>query len=215
MFFSGLDEIEATMYYQIIKERMEVVKKFQSITDENAIEKVIQQHLFNHLWLLDPSWERVESTAYMESNVINALNIEIESLTQEERAGRLDLGYRQSAGKHIIIELKRADRVVKTDEVIKQVKKYHGAFTKVLTDTYGYNYAFEILFVVGRPIDGDSSEQNRKLVDEILKPLNARIVFYKELIQNAFYAYNDYIQANKQSQPLIDMFAQLEESINE
>lgn len=213
--FSGLDEIEATMYYQIIKERMEVVKKFQSITDENAIEKVIQQHLFNHLWLLDPSWERVESTAYMESNVINALNIEIESLTQEERAGRLDLGYRQSAGKHIIIELKRADSVVKTDEVIKQVKKYHGAFTKVLTDTYGYNYAFEILFVVGRPIDGDSSEQNRKLVDEILKPLNARIVFYKELIQNAFYAYNDYIQANKQSQPLIDMFAQLEESINE
>ena len=151
----------------------------------------------------------------MESNVINALNIEIESLTQEERAGRLDLGYRQSAGKHIIIELKRADRVVKTDEVIKQVKKYHGAFTKVLTDTYGYNYAFEILFVVGRPIDGDSSEQNRKLVDEILKPLNARIVFYKELIQNAFNAYNDYIQANKQSQPLIDMFAQLEESINE
>lgn len=213
--FTGLDEIEATLYYQIIRERMEVIKKFQDITDDDALEKVIQQYLFNHLWLLDPSWERVENTRYMEQNVINALNTEISSLTPEERAGRLDLGYRQSAGKHIIIELKRADRVVKTDEVIKQVKKYHSAFTKVLTETYHENYAFEILFVVGKPIDNDDSPSNRALVDSILKPLNTRIVYYKELIENAFKAYNDYIEANKQSQPLIDMFDQLEGSISD
>ena len=146
--FTGLDEIESTLYYQIIRERMEIIKKFQSITSENALEKVIQQYLFNHLWLLDPSWERVENTKYMEQNVINALNTEISSLTQEERAGRLDLGYRQSAGKHIIIELKKANRVVRTDEVIKQVKKYHDAFKKVLTETCREGYAFEILFVV-------------------------------------------------------------------
>lgn len=213
--FTGLDEIEATLYYQIIRERMEVIKKFQDIADDNdALEKVIQQYLFNHLWLLDPSWERVENTKYMEKNVINALNTEISSLTQEERAGRLDLGYRQSAGKHIIVELKKANRVVKIDEVIKQVKKYHSAFNKVLRETCGGSYAFEILFVVGKPIDNDDSLSNRDLVDNMLKPLNARIVYYKELIQNAFKAYNDYIEANKQSQPLIDMFAQLEDPIS-
>lgn len=213
--FTGLDELEATLYYQIIKERIEVVKKFQSITDDDALEKVIQRYLFNHLWLLDPSWERVESTGYMEKNVINALGVEIDSLTPEERAGRLDLGYRQSAGKHIIIELKKADRVVKTDEVVKQVKKYHRAFTKVLTETCRCNYAFEILFIVGKPIDNDDSPSNRKLIDDILKPLNARIIYYKELIENAFKSYNEYIQANKQSQPLIDMFDQLEKSISD
>lgn len=212
--FMGLDELEATLYYQIIKERIEVVKKFQSITDDDALEKVIQRYLFNHLWLLDPSWERVESTGYMEKNVINALGVEIDSLTPEERAGRLDLGYRQSAGKHIIIELKKANRVVKTDEVVKQVKKYYGAFTKVLTETCHCNYAFEILFIVGKPIDNDDSPLNRKIIDDMLKPLNARIVYYKELIENAFKSYNEYIQANKQSQPLIDMFDQLEKSIN-
>lgn len=213
--FTGLDELEATLYYQIIKERIEVVKKFQNITDDDALEKVIQRYLFNHLWLLDPSWERVESTGYMEKNVINALGVEIDSLTPEERAGRLDLGYRQSAGKHIIIELKKADRVVKTDEVVKQVKKYHRAFTKVLTETCRCNYAFEILFIVGKPIDNDDSPSNRKLIDDILKPLNARIIYYKELIENAFKSYNEYIQANKQSQPLIDMFDQLEKSISD
>lgn len=211
--FIGLDEIEATLYYQIIKERMEIVKKFQMISDEAALERVVQKYLFNHLWLLDPSWERVENTEYMEQNVINALNVEINSLTSEERAGRLDLGYRQSAGKHIIIELKKADRVVKTHEVIKQVKKYYTAFTKVLTETCKYNYAFEILFIVGRPIDGNDDHSNRKLVDDLLKPMNARVVYYKELINNAYSAYNEYIQANKKSQPLIDMFDQLEKSL--
>lgn len=40
------------------------------------------------------------------------------------------------------------------------------------------------LFIVGRPIDNDDSLDNRNMVDDIIKPLNARIVYYKELIQN-------------------------------
>ena len=46
----GLDELEATLYYQIIKERIEIIKKFQQITDDDMREKVIQEYLFNHLW---------------------------------------------------------------------------------------------------------------------------------------------------------------------
>lgn len=209
--FTGLDEIEATLYYQIIKERMEVVKKFQNITEENALEKVVQEHLFNHLWLLDPSWERVENTEYMETIVEKALQHEIDSLTLEEKNARLDLGYRQSAGKHIVIELKRADRIIKTDEVVKQVKKYHDALQKALYELNYKNSAFEILFVVGRPIDNNDSLDNRTIVDNIIKPLNARIVYYQELIQNAFKAYSEYIAANKQAQPLIEIFDKLEQ----
>lgn len=213
--FTGLDEIEATLYYQIIRERIEVIKVFQSITDENALEKVIQTHLFNHLWLLDPSWERVDSTQYMETTVLNALNVEYNSLTPEEKAGRLDIGYRQAAGKHIVIELKRADRIVTTSEMVKQVKKYRDALNKVLSSIYQSNYSFEILFVVGKPIDNNDSVDNRAVVADILKPLNARVVFYDELIENAYKSYQEYIIANKQSQPLIDMFSQLENSLDD
>lgn len=209
--FVGLDELEATLYYQIIRERIEVIRKFQDITDENALEKVIQSHLFNHLWLLDPSWERAEGTDYMEKTVLNALNSEFEGLTPEEKAGRLDLGYRKAAGKHVIIELKRADRVVKSDEMVKQVMKYRDAVTKVLADAYGSDYSYEILFVVGKPIDNDASLDKRQVVDNILNQMNARVVYYKELIENAYKSYYEYIEANKQSQPLIDMFAQLEQ----
>ena len=150
----------------------------------------------------------------METTVLKALNSEYDGLTPEEKAGRLDIGYRQTAGKHVVIELKRADRVVSTSEMIKQVKKYHDALTKVLADTCGTsNCAFEILFILGRPIDNDTSLSNRELISELLKPLNARIVFYKELIENAFKAYSEYINANQKSQPIIDMFAQLEGSM--
>lgn len=209
--FVGLDELEATLYYQIIRERIEVIRKFQDITDDNALEKVIQSHLFNHLWLLDPSWERAEGTDYMETTVLKALNSEFDGLTPEEKAGRLDLGYRKTAGKHVIIELKRADRVVKSDEMVKQVMKYRDAVTKVLTEAYGSDYSYEILFVVGKPIDNDASSDKRQVVDNILDQMNARVVYYKELIENAYKSYYEYIEANKQSQPLIDMFAQLEQ----
>lgn len=208
--FVGLDEIEATLYYQIIRERIEVIRKFQEITDDNSLEKVIQNHLFNHLWLLDPSWERVEGTEYIEKNVLNALNVEFNGLTEEERAGRLDLGYRKAAGKHIIIELKRADRVIKTEEMIKQVKKYRSALSKVLVETYGNDYSYEILFVVGKPIDNMDSIDNRETVDKLMKTLNARVVYYKELIENAYQAYKEYLNANKETQPLIELFSKID-----
>ena len=137
------------------------------------------------------------------------------NMVSEEKAGRLDVGYRQTAGKHIIIELKRADRIVTTSEMIKQVKKYHDALNKVLSAIYQTNYSFEILFVLGRPIDNNDSIENRELVANILKPMNARVVYYQELIENAYKAYNEYIAANKQSQPLIDMFSQLESSMDD
>lgn len=208
--FIGLDEIEATLYYQIIKERMEIIKAFQHITDANALEKVIQKYLFNHLWLLDPSWERVQGTEYIETTVLNALNATCSSLTDDERRGRLDLGYRQTAGKHIVIELKRADRIVTTSEVTSQISKYSDALEKVLGEMCGSNYAYEILFVIGKPIDNDTREIKREKTANALAAYNARIIYYKELIENASKAYTEYIAANKQSQQIIELFSMLE-----
>jgi len=213
--FGGLDEIESTLYYQIIKGRIEVIKKFQQITDDDMYEKVIQKYLFNHLWLLDPAWERVENTAFMERNVLNALNVEFAKLSDEEKGGRLDIGYRETAGKHIIIELKKAKRIVKLGELVQQISKYHDAVAKTLYETGKGNAAFEIICVLGKPVDNDNSPEHKKLVADTLKASNARIIFYQQLIQNAYEAYSEYIEANKCSQPLIDLFNELEDdSIN-
>ena len=209
--FTGLDEIEATLYYQIIKERIQIINKFREITqDDQSLEKVIQQYLFNHLWLLDPSWERADHTEYMEKTVLNALNVQVDSLTDEEKKGRLDLGYRQAAGKHIVIELKKADRVVKRSEAFNQIVKYHDALSKALNQTCGSSFSFEILFIIGRPIDNNTNFDDQQLLAKSLEPYHARIVTYQQLIENALRAYNEYIEANKTSQPLVDMLSQLD-----
>lgn len=208
--FLGLDELEATLYYQIIKERVSIIQKFQQITTSDAREKIIQEYLFDHLWLLDPSWERVDSTKNIEKTVLKAFASSCKGLTQKEAKARLDITYRQTAGKHIIIELKRVSRVVSLGELIEQVNKYNDALKKVLSENGYKNAAYEIICVLGKPVDNNDSLDSRKEAEEVLKIKNARIVFYDELIENACKAYNEYLIAHKKSQPLIALFDELE-----
>jgi hypothetical protein len=63
------DDLEATLYYEIAKSRVDVIKQFENLVDKNEKEKVLQKYLFTHLWLLDPSWERANGTERMETNV--------------------------------------------------------------------------------------------------------------------------------------------------
>ena len=61
--FSELDDIEATWYYQITKGRLEVINSLAKKINSNCLEKIIQKYIYEHLWLLDPSWERATRTA--------------------------------------------------------------------------------------------------------------------------------------------------------
>lgn len=108
-----LDSIEATYYYQIVKSRLAVIQRMKEVVHGDDLEKVIQRHLANNLWLLDPAWDRdtklpsVEEAIKTQFDVINA------GLTREEQEARLDVRYQKPSGKHVIIELKRGDRTVK------------------------------------------------------------------------------------------------------
>ena len=207
--FNGLDDLEATLYYQIIKERTEIINRFMELVDEDAKEKVIQQYLFNHLWLLDPSWERVEGTEYMEKQVLKAMDTVCSNLTQEEKNARLDLGYRMTAGTHLIIELKRAERVVGLSELLGQVMKYAGAMEKVLSDI-GNRDSYQIICVLGKPVDNRRDSSYREKVNNTLSSWNARVVYYGELIENAQKAYQEYLNAHKNTQPLFEIMNQLD-----
>lgn len=105
-----LSDIEATFYHQIITQRVGVIRKLQGAVDDNAKEKVLQEHIFTHLWLLDPSWERATNDTFMEGRVESIFGTASGvQLTDAERAGRLDIKYKQVAGKHVIVELKRSN----------------------------------------------------------------------------------------------------------
>lgn len=65
--FGSLSEVEEAAYADITKQRLEIIRKFRGIKDDTeALEKVAQKYLFDHLWLLDPAWDRVSGRAEME-----------------------------------------------------------------------------------------------------------------------------------------------------
>ena len=92
---------------------------------EDDKERVIQEYLYDHLWLLDPSWDRATETPLMEQNVqreFETLDRRL-SLTAKEERARFDIKYKMTSGKHVIIELKRAGRTLSHNSLLDQVEK--------------------------------------------------------------------------------------------
>ncbi len=192
--FIQLDDLEASVYYQIVKERLQVIRKLRGLADEGARERAMQEHLYKHLWLLDPSWERATHTEHMETRIKDALGGVYDSLTADQRSARLDIYYSTTGNKHVIIELKRASRVLVTSDLYVQLAKYRIAARKVLQSMGRENEPLEFVCVVGRPLrDWHDTVDGRDTSRSSLEALGARVVSYEELIENAQQAYQDYL----------------------
>ena len=196
--FVQLDDLEASAYYQITRGRLEVIRELNEAVDENTRERVIQNHLFKHLWLLDPSWERAAQTERMESRVEKAFDSINAGLSEEQRNGRLDIKYKTTGNKHVVIELKRPGVTIDSSELQKQVKKYRGAVLNILKDQGKSREYVEFVCVVGRdPKDWGDYDKAEEESRDALEKLKARIVKYDELINNAQMAYQDYTAQKK------------------
>ena len=185
--------LESNLYGQIVKERIEVIRTLQDKIDENAREKVIQQYLFDHLWLLDPSWERTEGSEVMETRVRKLFDDVDAELSEEELKGRLDIAYRNSAGKHVIIELKRPQlRVGILNIVPRQIEKYYTGMRKML-DQQNLQDPIEIVLLLGTEPREWNDETRRTPALGTLRQYYARIVFYDQLLNDAYDAYREYL----------------------
>lgn len=197
--FIQLDDLESSAYYEITKSRLEVIEKLNNLVNDDEVERVIQQHLYDHLWLLDPSWERATHTEYMERQIRIALDGVNADLSEEERNARIDIGYATSGNKHVIIELKRASRLLSTLDVVAQLQKYRGAASKVLEQTNRRDQPIELICVIGRPLQDWNNLDGLPQSIDLLRAINARVVMYRELIDNASKAYKDYVDKNKEA----------------
>ena len=204
--FADMDELEAVHYWQITKNRVEVLKTFENIVSI-AKEKVIQKHIFDHLWLLDPSWERASTDERMEEAVDKEWGKINAKLSKDEKAGRFDIKYRTAAGKHIIIELKKYSRQVTATELVEQIDKYRRALEKCLNKIYpGKPYIIEVICLLGsKPKPEDRDKMNR----QILAAADARYITYDELIQQTRDSYRDYLDKNKEISRIQTLIASL------
>lgn len=195
--FSDINEIEASMYYDIADGRIQVIREFKDKLDINDLEKSIQKHLFDNLWLLNPSWERAtEGTELMEQRITTAFGKVVASLTQEERDARFDIKYRSAGGKHIVIELKRFHPTYKITlfKLADQVHKYREALRKCLEAQGEYNPHIETIIVLGEKLPNSNED-----IEKVLKAVDSRVIYYDTLLEEAFKSYAAYLQRQKES----------------
>ncbi len=206
--FKSIDDLELSYYGQIVRGRVNVITALQEKLSQNKKELVLRDYIFKHLWLLDPSWERTKGTEHAETVVNKFLKQNSKTLPRDAKKARIDIGYRTTSGKHVIIELKRASIAVPLDDLIKQVRKYRDGARRILEKTTYKDWPIEIICLVGKPPPewNDSSGTGKKGVIDGLKTVDARIVFYDELLTNAQQAYADYLDEHVKLDKLWGVF---------
>lgn len=133
----------------------------------------------------------------MESR-LTAEGVIIDDLTEKERLGRVDIAYRTNAGKHIIVELKKAGRKMKLLELQEQGQTYVDKLRKILLAQEENAPNIEVVFVVGKPLDDEKDNPERVKNSMAAISPGSRIVHYDSLIAGAQTAYSGYLKKSRE-----------------
>lgn len=205
-----LDSIEASMYYEIVTERLAVIKRMREVTTDGSLERVIQEHLGKNLWLFDPSWDRGTEIPQVEVSIKMYFDGIFDKFTQEEKDSRFDIAFKKISNKHIVIELKRGNRTLKRQELYEQISKYSEAMEKALAATCPGDQ-YEIIILLGKPVEGWdlTSSSYQRFVDS-LSSYKCRIMYYSELLANAESMYKDFLEKNEESSVLGNLIQRMD-----
>ena len=209
--FSELDDIEASWYYQITQGRLDMIRKLRDYADDDALEKVIQEHIYTHLWLLDPSWDRATETPSMEKTVRADFERLSKKLSKEERDGRVDIQYKKTSGKHVIVELKRASVRTTSWALGGQVQKYIDALNKQIEEHKEHGPVEAVCLLGHLPTNWNS----KSLVqDELqLSTSGIRVMTYRGLINDAEKSYDQYLQKAEDRGRIKTLLDEIEKSV--
>lgn len=186
-FLADVDAIEAAQYREIIQERLRIIEKLQSCVDRNALERVLQEYLFNHLWLLDPGWERPLEYRTMEERLHDAAS---------GKTVRTDIQYRRVDAAHVIVELKRGNRRLAKTSIEAQLRKYIDAVTDELKKVPAHrDLPVHGVCVVGKLPRGWEDLSVRTQDEQALAVYRITVVTYDEVISRAESAYRKFLQA--------------------
>ncbi|MEZ5832672.1 MAG: ATP-binding protein [Dongiaceae bacterium] len=209
--FRDIDDLELSYYGQIVRLRVGVITALQEKLSVNTKELALRDYIFDHLWLLDPAWERAKGSEHVETTLNNFLKEDTKKLSKEQKNARIDIGYRTIGGKHVIVELKRASISVPIDDLTKQVRKYRDGAVKLLEKTVYKSWPIEVVCVVGRPPPEWDDATGPAGVQKALQAVDARIVFYDELLSNAQQAYADYLTVHSKRDKLWGVFQAIDD----
>lgn len=201
--FSTLDAVEESYFHEISHQRLEVIQAFEGKIADGELEGVVQTYLLDHLWLLDPTWDRIQGTQQKEVRLSQYLK---DSYPDTEDGARLDIAYRMQSGRHVVVELKRPGVRVPFTKILDQCNRYRRAVTEYVAqhgewmDGGGAPSAVAIYFVCSDRSHLDNAEL------ESLGVLGARVLTYETLILSARAAYESYFNSRDKAKGRLEGF---------
>ncbi len=212
--FGDLSQLASVHYYDIAKVRVEIIKKFRQIIDEDKKERIIQEHIFNALWLLDPSWERAATNSHMEETINKEFKVKESNLSESQKRARVDIRYQTVVGKHVIVELKRYSVKPKLLELLEQVSLYKKTLHECLVDKFGEQYRnapIDVITITGyKPSSNFTPDDEEKLK----VAAGVRCLRYDDLIDNALLSYSEYLQAETCISQLVGIIENIDKDFN-
>ena len=208
--FNDLDGLERSYYGQIVKLRLGAIKTLEEKLNDNEKEQAIRDCIFRHLWLLDPSWERVEGSEVEEKTITKFLKGPTARLTKEEQRARIDIGYRTAQGRHVIVELKRPNISIKVGKLVEQIRKYRKVAQEQIAMTDFPKWPLDIICLVGKPPPEWKDAGGEEDVKRALESVDARLLFYKQLLERSRRAYHDYLEKYKKIDRLSKIFERID-----
>lgn len=215
-FLGELGAYESSLWTDILRGRVEGIRKLEQQVDQNVYEKEVRDFLFDNLWLLDPAWERATGSETMEED-LKHIEPGILALDRDESEikGRMDIRYRTISGSHIIVELKRPDRSLALSDLLEQGGKYFSALKSILRKQDKLNEGIQVFFVLGddpQVKTEHSFASDAEYIANQLLPIGGRIMKYEALIASARLQYSEYLSASRTASDLEGLLASLDEA---
>ena len=211
--FGDIDDLELSYYGQIVSMRIGVIRKLQKMLEQDVKEKELQKFIFEHLWLVDPSWERTRGSEEIEKSIVKYLKADTASLPPEQKRARVDIAYRTVSATHVIIEMKRKSVATPLDVLTKQIRKYRQGLKKIIKKTNYKDWPLHIICLVGdAPPDW---YEDRIANEKSLQAYDARLIFYDQVIHNALESYTDYLEQHKKLDKLSKLFESIDDFADE
>jgi len=162
---------------------------------------VFQKHLFDHLWLLDPSWDHATEDEVMERQL---RNIGGDAFADDEktkdRFKRVDIRLRRAGGGYVLVELKRHTARPKPEELFNQCKTYKEYLDGATRERH------TIVVVVGQGMPADDRETAEQMIRIPKVDPSARVVTYEHLLDKASRAYSEFMERSSALDKLAGLF---------
>lgn len=193
------DVLEAIATAQVVKGRLEVIEKFQQMIAAGVREKPdMHDHLRDHPWLIDPTWNMVEHERSLDKVLAEQFKVEPQELPDGRR--RLDFFCLADPGKAIVVEVKRPGESSGKEELrqLQDYVHYLREYEDQESDPERQNRT-----VVGYLICGELAHEANQLRDE-MRPTGMFVRTWAGLVKAAEEAHREFLRVVKTRAPAED-----------